>query len=228
MKKTLKGYLLGFLSAALLLSGVVYAASSTKSIEVVYDNIKVYKDNVLCETKDANGNVVEPFIYNGTTYMPVRGTANLAGMDVTWDGITKSVYLWNEMTADDTYLMDVCPPYLTDDAYEAYLGSQGKYFEMANEKYTNGFTLAASGAAYFKLDAKYSSMELTVISDGVAEGTISFIVDDKLVESVDMNHGDLPKKVTVPLNNGLQLKIVNPGGMGSAYKDFGFGNIIVK
>jgi len=36
--------------------------------------------------------IIEPFIYNGTTYMPVRGTAKLAGMDVEWDGSTKSVY----------------------------------------------------------------------------------------------------------------------------------------
>lgn len=41
LKKTLKGYLLGFLTATLLFSGVVYAASSTKTIDVIYDNIKV-------------------------------------------------------------------------------------------------------------------------------------------------------------------------------------------
>ena len=59
-------------------------------------------------------------------------------------------------------------------------------------------------------------------------GTISFIVYDKLVKTVDMNHGALPQKVIVPLNNGLQLKILNPGGTDSFYHDFGFANIIVK
>ena len=88
MKKTFFGYFAGFLSAAICLGEVVYAAVGTETIEVIYDNIKVYKDNVLCELKDANGTVIEPFIYNGTTYMPVRGTANLADMQVTWDSNT--------------------------------------------------------------------------------------------------------------------------------------------
>ncbi len=227
MKNTLKGYLIGVLSTVMLLGCVAYAASNTKTIEALYNNIKIYVDGVKIDPKDANGNTVEPFIYNGTTYLPVRAVGEAIGKTVTWDGATQSVYL-GEKPGDVQYLMDVCPPYLTDYIYKPYIGSQGEFFEMGNEKYTNGFTLAAAGTAYFKLNSKYSSMELTIVSDGDAEGTISFVVDDKSVKTVDMKHGDLPKKVTVPLNYGLQLKIVNPGGMGSAYKDFGFANIIIK
>lgn len=120
MKKTVKGFLMGSLSTAFILSGIVYASAGTKSIEIIYDNIKIYKDNVLCEVKDANGTVIEPFIYNGTTYMPVRGTANLAGMQVTWDGATKTVYLWDKIPANEIYLMEVCPPYTTTSRCREY------------------------------------------------------------------------------------------------------------
>ena len=77
MKKTLKGYFLGFLSAAVLVSGVTYAASTTKTIEAFYNNIKIYVDGIKIDPKDAAGNVVEPFIYNGTTYLPVRAVADI-------------------------------------------------------------------------------------------------------------------------------------------------------
>ncbi len=92
IKETVAGILLYKIGTVVTAGGAI-AKSSFETIQVEYDNIKVYKDNVLCELKDANGTVIEPFIYNGTTYMPVRGTANIAGMDVTWEGGTKSVYL---------------------------------------------------------------------------------------------------------------------------------------
>ena len=43
--------------------------------------------------KDANGAVVEPFICNGTTYLPVRGVAGAFGKEVEWDPMTSTVYL---------------------------------------------------------------------------------------------------------------------------------------
>lgn len=111
MKQRLQGLVTGIAIGAICTSGAVFAKTAIENITVSYDNIKVYKDNVLCELKDSNGSVIEPFIYNGTTYMPVRGTAKLADMDVTWDGASKSVYLWDEMVPNGTYLMEVCPPY---------------------------------------------------------------------------------------------------------------------
>ncbi len=228
MKNTLKGYIIGVLSTVLLIGSVAYAASTTKSIDVIYDNIKVYKDNVLCETKDANGTVVEPFIYNGTTYMPVRGTANLAGMNVTWDGATKSVYLWDEMTADDTYLLDVVKPY--DTSYCApYLSSESQSFEMAGKKYSNGIATTYNGHALFNLDSKYSTLNCVVghTSHNDTDKTITFVVDGKTVKTVNLEAQCMPKNISVPLNNGLQMKIVVKGPSG--YNGTaGIGNMIVK
>ena len=227
MKKTLNSYLLGFLSSTLLLSGVVYAASSTKTIEVIYDNIKVYKDNVLCELKDSNGTTIEPFIYNGTTYMPVRGTANLADMRVTWNGDTKSVYLWDKILPEGTVFVEVCPPY---DSMECstYLASDGKYFTMAGEKYSNGIAFGehSRGHALFNLNSKYSSIECTVghTDSEQEEKSVSFIVDGKVVKTIELEAECLPKKVIIPVSYGLQLKIQPDDGG----RKIGIGNMIVK
>ena len=70
-----------------------YAASNSKNIEIFYRNIKIMIDGAEYIAKDVNGNVVEPFIYNGTTYLPVRGIANAFGKDVIWDGANATVYL---------------------------------------------------------------------------------------------------------------------------------------
>ena len=229
MKKLIKGYFLGTLSTTVLFCCVAYAASTTKHIEVTYDNIKVYKDNVLCETRDGNGTVVEPFIYNGTTYMPLRGTANLAGMDVTWDGLTKSVYLWDDLVADETYLLDVCPPYEKSNYFDLFYSSKGESFEMAGKKYSNGIKLGVHGwYGLFNLDGRYSTLncEIGHITENQLEKTIYFFVDGKLAKEITLTPEELPKKISIPLNYGLQLKIMSDKEDKAGYS--GIANITVK
>ena len=209
--KKLYGFLIGALVGSVGVSGLAYAKSAVETISVRYDNIKVYRDNVLCDLRDSNGTKVEPFIYNGTTYLPLRATADLAGMNVTWDGSSKSVYLWDEMTANNTNLMEVCPPYETSFYMRGYLQSNGESFDMAGKKYSNGLRSKSSRQhALFNLDGKYSTMNLTVgRMDGVTGiQSATFIVDGKVVEEVNLPEDSLPQTISVPLNYGLQLKIV--------------------
>jgi hypothetical protein len=43
--------------------------------------------------RDVQGNVVEPFIFEGTTFLPVRAVAEALGQEVNWDGATNTVYI---------------------------------------------------------------------------------------------------------------------------------------
>ena len=221
--KKIYGFVVGTLVGSMAVSGFTYAKSAMETISVRYDNIKVYKDNVLCDLRDSNGTKVEPFIYNGTTYLPLRSTADLAGMGVTWDGNTKSVYLWDEVSAGDTNLMEVCPPYEMSFYMRGYLQNKGQSFEMAGKKYSNGIRASwVNEHASFNLDGKYSTMNLTVGRlDGISGAqTVTFIVDGKVVEEVELPEDNLPKTISVPLQYGLQLKIV------ASYA--GLGNITVN
>lgn len=231
MKKRLQGFIAGVL-CCIILGGIgVLAKSSSEIIEVFYNDIKVYKDNVLCELKDGNGDVIEPFIYNGTTYMPVRGTANLAGMEVTWDGAAQSVYLWDESVPDGTYLMEVCPPYEVSNLCYEYYAADGESFLMAGEKYSNGLEMEyAPASALFNLDSKYSNLECVIGHTDYVEydKSISFFVDGKLVEEVTLEAECLPKKVSIPVSYGLQLKILVNGSKSSKEGNVGIGNITVN
>lgn len=95
MKNNLKFFSLGVATTILFsfLTVVVGAAMQQKTIDISYGDIKIVVDGNTIEPKDANGNSVEPFISDGTTYLPVRAVANAFGKDVSWDGETKTVYL---------------------------------------------------------------------------------------------------------------------------------------
>lgn len=226
MKEKTQGIIIGALVGTLGFSGVAYAKSAVENISVKYDNIKVYCDNVLCDLKTSNGTKVEPFIYNGTTYLPLRAMADLAGMSVTYDGAIKSVYLWDNLVASNTYLMEVCLPYEANGMY-IYLQINGDSFEMGGKKYSNGLkgnVWVGYNYALFNLDGRYSTMHLTVGHlDGYSDRdrTISFIVDGRVVKEVELAAGGLPETISVPLNYGLQLKIAADGKVG-------FGDITVS
>jgi hypothetical protein len=69
------------------------ASTGTDTITAAYNNIKIYVNQVLITPKDAAGNEVEPFIYAGTTFLPVRAVSEALGQSVSWDNETKSVYI---------------------------------------------------------------------------------------------------------------------------------------
>ncbi len=94
-KSMFKGVLLGSLVTLLIVSlvGTAFATYQNQQITAEYSNIKIVIDGSEITPKDANGNIVEPFVYNGTTYLPVRAVGQALGKTVTWDGNTSTVYL---------------------------------------------------------------------------------------------------------------------------------------
>lgn len=91
----IKGLILGIIVTSLIFMTSIstYALVESKGITASYNNVKIYIDQKLITPKDVNGNLVEPFIYNGTTYIPVRAVGEAFGKSVSWDGSTNSVYI---------------------------------------------------------------------------------------------------------------------------------------
>lgn len=213
----IKGAVIGLLVGSTLTGGIAFAKSGSQWIEAVYSDIKLY----------VNGNKVdtsynEPFIYNGSTYLPVRAVGEALGQFVEWDGNTKTVSI-NSKPSGEKYLMDVCPPY-DGGVYE-------ETFRMAGKNYSKGFTMAYSQDVLVNLDGKYSTLNCIIGHPDnyldCGDGTIRFYVDGYLVKEAELADDELPKTVSVPLNYGLQLKIESSlsGGWNTA---IGIANITVE
>lgn len=93
MKKRTKSIIAGLLVGATLAGTSLIAANTITLYNVVANGVKIVIDGQKITPTDANGNAVEPIIYNGTTYLPVRAVANAFGKAVYWDGPTYTVYL---------------------------------------------------------------------------------------------------------------------------------------
>lgn len=109
-----KGILTGAV-VMLLLTGVVYAASGTVPAQLLYENIRIFLDGDELMPKDANGVTVEPFIIDGTTYVPIRAISEAYDKEVSWDEEKKEIHINSA-----GYQPDGEPPALTtDDMQEA-------------------------------------------------------------------------------------------------------------
>ena len=247
MKKFQKlGYMAigGLLTAVIMVTTPVLAAGMYKQITVYHNNIKLYVDGALATTKGADGKVVEPFIYEGTTYLPVRAVAEALGKSASWDGATQSVYL-GEKPGVSQYMTDVLPAYqsTTQDStarykeYSALKSGGAESFYLGGVKYLDGFTITNSrneAWAVWNTNSQYQSMTATLCH---VDGTDVYVnssrphvlliyCDGVLRDEISVSPSMSPKPITINLAGVNQLKIVMPYTYSSAH--YGFGNPIIK
>ncbi len=101
-----KDFMMGMLASALIFSviGSAQAFVGKQTAELDYNNICVTLDGEAVELKDANGNYVEPFAINGTTYLPVRAVSSALGLEVSWDPSASTVVLTHPESSRPIYI----------------------------------------------------------------------------------------------------------------------------
>lgn len=149
MKKNV--FVLSLLGAMVLGTCPVSAEDGTREISAAFRDIKIIVDGKQLSTP------AEPFIYNGTTYLPVRAVGEAVGKEVAWDNDTKTVTLTTppptiEADRDITGNLD----------FELSVTPSGKKERTeilrVNEKYENGST---SYSLYY-----YGLSDVSITIDG--------------------------------------------------------------
>ena len=73
--------------------GTPTTSNAKKNVSITYRNIKIVIDGKVINPTDVSGNTVEPFLLNGTTYLPVRAVSGALGLYVDWDNDSNTVIL---------------------------------------------------------------------------------------------------------------------------------------
>lgn len=152
----LRGFALGVVLTALILTvPTPLGAAMSKKIDVVYNNVKLVVDGRAVTPKDAKGNVVEPFIYRGTTYLPVRAAADaITGgtKAVVWDQQTATIYIGEKPTGE-VVDMATMVPYYAPQGFE-----QNKSFTCRQEEY-HPFNYFHNRSNVYLLKGKYTTFQ---------------------------------------------------------------------
>lgn len=234
-RERIKGFIFGVVLTLTLVGsvGAFAVEQASAKIEVFYSSIKLVVDGQTVKFgKDSAGNQIEPFVYNGTTYLPVRAVGESLGKNVDWDGSTKTVYLGKRTDASN-YLLNYIKPYDVGRYYwsfgetsENQLG--GKYsMTMGGNKYYNGFKFGDPCHATFNLNGQVTEISGIIGLDDYEndENTnINFIGDGKLLKTINLEANALPQNFSVNVSGVLQLKIEK----GAGYSEVDFAQVIFK
>lgn len=211
-KDMLRGFALGILLAALIAAiPAASALASKRTIDVVYNDIKLVVDGREVTPLDGAGKVVEPFIYNGTTYLPLRAVANaLTGgtKPVSWDQSTYTVYIGERPTeANKTVNMADMKTYPGG----ATAFKTGQSFNVRQKTYTP-FNSFAYYNETFLLNRDYTTFEaMAAVVDAPNASSAKIIIrnadtKDVLFEA-SVEPGEEPIPVTVDVTGIDKLSI---------------------
>lgn len=162
MKNRISTFLAGMFTMLLLgtLTISALAISGNMTIEVSPINIQI--DGEIFQPKDAGGNDVPVFVYNGTTYAPLRALAEAYGLEVGYDAEKNMASVTNPNKTPNPVAQSESPVDYSDWTAEEEAAYQE--FKGMWEVDTEGSDKTHSGTLfvqYLKYIGQKSSNELT-------------------------------------------------------------------
>ncbi len=223
-KQTAKGFLAGMLTTVLVLGTATsaLALSSPETIQCFMGGIKIFIDGQLQVPTDVTGKVVEPIIYNGTTYLPVRAlTGMLTDKSVEWDSDTESVYIGLKPGKGEVIQLQDMEAYRGgiregSDARFQLLGETQSPVNSIFAKYSDD----TRNVTYI-LNEQYTTLQgtLAVYSEAISTsvgGVRVYSVDrngnETLIKEYALSAGDDPIPVTFNVRGCYAIKISVGGG----------------
>lgn len=163
----MKNILTGILTVGLLAGLAVPAAAADSVNTVSYRAVDIVVNGDRIHPKDANGAPVEPFLYQGTTYLPVRSVANALGLDVGWENGTVI------LTSNGSGKAAVGTPIYSNRDREVYMGGSdvkvtldGKALELKDANGKPVTPIIVSGVTYLPVRAVADALNVNVEWDG--------------------------------------------------------------
>ena len=212
-------YLCGMISAVLVVQLLSPAlASAKRSIDVYNNGVSIYIDDVKLNPTNVNGNPVDIFVYNGTTYVPIRAISQGFGKPVLYDSQTKNVYIGRHSADKPTvWLKDM-----------TYFTCSGSYYTLMNglkdnlgNSRDNVITLddgsstvtQNTGSHTYLLNGQYSKLTGTLFQrfeyrSNTATNYIEVFGDGNLLGRYTVTGGKYPVDFSVNVSGVLQLEIV--------------------
>lgn len=219
-------FITGFVAGAMIFGTAgAYAATGGNMIEVFY-NVKDMKINKVSKMPTED----KPFIFNGSTYVPLRFVAESLGQEVSWDSNSQSVIIGQTEGGTDVYPgRDIKP--MNQQVGHSYNEFENAYSvtkklkDNTNNEYSNFIRMGINGYAgeknaynfvEYPLNAQYKKFVAKVgLTDTYksTKDTVTFTItaDDKIIHTSTFKAGDFPKSVDVDLTNiaKVQFKITS-------------------
>lgn len=212
----MKKFTTGLLAGIMLTSSVTVFAANGRMIEV-FDNVKRVVVNNVEKPFDKNN---APFVYNGTTYVPLKFVADTLGEAVSWDGKTGTVFIGETSNKNAHYFSTNINHSVWDDYYSKYSYSNGKPSNIVTSnmgnKYSNYLTLNVPtayryyGELTFPLNGQYSSFNgilgcTNKYTSGKSNIKLTILLDGREVYNKNISTGMLEEPIVINTKGALNI-----------------------
>ncbi len=202
--KKLYFFTLGCICTVMLISTISVFAEQAENIVAIFNKVSLV----------VNGEKIdkETLLYNGTTYIPLRATAEVLGKEVTWNPDNNTAYIEDKLTAQEdknglglTYFGDISYGYFSDELLEKYNSvnekildaNQSKVVFITNKAYKDfnffnvGYKEIDGEFEFYQKDILFSIDEWTpevpivvstIIAEGIPARGISFVNEQGIKE----------------------------------------------
>lgn len=207
MKKAGKITLLA-LAATVVLSGVAAVGKSiAKQVDIYYRNIKININGEEYTPKNVDGETVEPFIYEGTTYLPVRAVADALGKDVEWDDETSTVIITDKKSdasaeeSENNGAVEENPALIATSDYNAKLEERVEKV-VPKEDLDKNILLNVGGLPISEAVVKYAVTACTSFYKGADDEATNKAINDEIDEFYRINAA----VVNVAEKHGIEIE----------------------
>lgn len=209
-KQKLSYFLSGMMAALLMVSLIVPGFAVYSKNVTVFPGVNIFVNDQKINPTDAKGNPVEAFIYEGTTYLPVRAVSQALDLPIQWEGTSKSVYIGSHTgdkpaawVADMDYF-DKSRDWDTGGTIKDNLGNEHQHCIQVSGKWRGGSVTYKLNAQYTKLTGVYFQKYEYRSDNG---GTLSIYADGEKLWEGEMNAGIDPISFNVDVTGVLELKL---------------------
>lgn len=204
MKDKLKGLIAGLLIGVMVSSAVAYAAAGT-SIDVYFKSLKYYFDG---EEKIPAANA-KGFIYQGTTYVPLRFISEALGKPAKYDGASNTIRVGEWYKQEPAMTIDKKKTYQA--VVETTKGSFTIEFFAKDAPKTTNVIVSLAKDGYFNDITFHRVVKSFMIQTGDPTGTgmggTGFSFEDELDNGHQYADGTVAMANAGPDTNGSQIFI---------------------
>ena len=224
-RQNARPFLAGALTALLGVSMIPAALALTSKKIDVSTGIRIFVNDSQINPTDSAGNPIEAFIYNGTTYLPVRAVSDALGTPVQWDGGTQSVYIGSHSSSTPAAYLSQMDSFNFKGAwYYDKMIKDNLGNEQAHAIYMYGY--ATHGFTTFKLNGQYRRMTASYFQkyderNKERETTLIISGDGRELWRGTVSAGVDPIDLDIDITGVLELTFEYPEGGVSSYTGLG-------
>lgn len=217
-KDTIRGFVLGVVITALIAAApTAMATVGKKTIDVVYSDIRIVVDGKEVTPRNAGGQVVEPFSYEGTTYLPVRAAVDAitgGNKSVDWDQDTHTIYIGGKPAQE---IVDMSTMKFYPGDVDAFTSDPQRTCFHNRQQTITPFNRMVAPKGTILLGSKYTTLQCSfaITDESLADSTgyVTFTNADtnQVLKTVKMKHGEPPVDITVDVTGVDKLNIMSAG-----------------